>query len=97
MNSSDTGVYHVVRPGNVSPMSFLPEHIEKPPYYYEDDVPDLFKSPKIEIKRPKAIASMRDSCRLAANILNKCEKILKVKTLDEKILNEPKECWKYWF
>lgn len=59
-------------------MRFVPEHIEKPPYCHEEDIPDLFTSPKVEIKRPKAIESMRDSCRLAANILDKCEKLLKV-------------------
>lgn len=81
LNSSDTGVYKVVRPGNVSPTRFVPHSIAKPPYYYEDDVPDLFQSQKNEIKMPKAIEAMRDSCRLAANILDKCEAILKVTIL----------------
>lgn len=76
--STDTGEYQVVRPGFVSPMRHVPQHIEKPPYCYEDGTPDLFTSEKIEIKRPKAIEAMRDSCRLAANILAECEKILKV-------------------
>lgn len=77
-NSCDTGVYEIVRPGNVSPMRYLPDVIAKPSYYYTEDVPDLFRSYKNEIKMSKAIASMRDSCRLAANILDKCEELLKV-------------------
>lgn len=68
----------MVRPGNVSSMRYVPDDIEKPPYCYVDDVPDLFKSYKNEIKLSKAIAAMRDSCRLAANILDKCGEILKV-------------------
>lgn len=81
MISSDTGVYQVVRPGNVSPMRYIPDEIEKPEYFYRDDIPDLFKSYKTEIKLPKAVAAMRDSCRLAANILDKCGEILKVKMI----------------
>lgn len=77
-HSSDTGVYQVVRPGNVSPTRFIPPEIGKPPYFYTDDIPDLFTSYKTEIKLPKAVESMRDSCRLAANILDKCGEILKV-------------------
>lgn len=68
----------MVRPGNVSSMRYVPDVIEKPSYCFVDDVPDLFKSYKSEIKMSKAIAAMRDSCRLAANILDKCGEILKV-------------------
>lgn len=59
-------------------MRFVPDEIDKPPYFYTDDIPDLFKSYKNEIKMPKAIAAMRDSCRLAANVLDKCGEIVKV-------------------
>lgn len=68
----------MVRPGNVSSMRYVPDSIERPPYCFEEDIPDLFKSYKNEIKMSKAIAAMRDSCRLAANILDKCGEILKV-------------------
>lgn len=68
----------MVRPGNVSPIRKVPEHIVEPSYTHVVDVPDLFKSYKNEIKLPNAIAAMRESCRLAANILDKCEQILKV-------------------
>lgn len=77
-NSTDTGVYKVVRPGNVSPLRDVPDGIEKPSYTYTQDVPDLFQSQKNEIKLAHAINAMRESCRLAANILDKCGQMLKV-------------------
>lgn len=77
--NTDTGKYEIVRPGMVSPERYVPEHIEKPDYFYVNDIPDMYKSFKAEIKHAKAVQSMRESCRLAANILDSCSKILKVK------------------
>lgn len=76
--STDTGNYKIVRPGNVSPERYVPDNIQKPPYFYEHDTPDMYSSTKAEIKMPDTIAAMRKSCRLAANILEKCSTILKV-------------------
>lgn len=56
----------------------MPDHIEKPEYYSTIGQPDMFKSMKPEIKLDGAVAAMRQSCQLAANILEKCSKILKV-------------------
>lgn len=78
-NSSDTGIYHIVRPGNVTPERLVPEHIDKPIYYFDQYPPDLFTSGKPEIKLPSAINAMRESCKLAANILHRCGQILKVR------------------
>lgn len=76
--STDTGQYEIVRPGYVSPERPVPEHIKKPEYYHMADEPDMYKSPKPEIKMGNSILAMRKSCRLAANILEKCSTLLKV-------------------
>lgn len=78
-NSTDTGQYEIVRPGIVSPERFVPDHINKPEYFYIADEPDIYKSPKAEIKMANSILAMRKSCRLAANILEKSSKLLQVK------------------
>ncbi|XP_055299080.1 methionine aminopeptidase 1D, mitochondrial [Sitodiplosis mosellana] len=84
--STDTGVYQVVRPGNVSPyLRDVPDKIERPSYTYAQDIPDLFQSYKNEIKLPNAVDAMRESCRLAANILDKCGQILKPGVTTEEI------------
>lgn len=55
----------------------VPDHIDKPPYYETLNKPS-FTSGSIEIKNDEEISRMRASCRMAANILRKCGKILKV-------------------
>lgn len=55
----------------------VPDHIVKPPYYETLNKPSL-TSGKIEIKSDEQIAGMRESCRLAANILKKCGELIKV-------------------
>lgn len=90
--STDTGQYEIVRPGRVTPERYVPENINKPEYFHMADEPDMFKSPKPEIKMAAGIAAMRKSCRLAANILEKCSTILKpgltTEEIDEFVHNE---------
>lgn len=77
-NSTDTGNYEIVRPGRVSRERPVPDHIEKPSYFQFVEEPDLFTSARPEIKMLSGVEAMRKSCRLAANILDKCSEILKV-------------------
>lgn len=76
--SPDTGKYEIVTPRFVSVGRDVPEHIQKPDYYFEYQPPDLFQSINPEIKMENKIKKMRESCRLAGNILEKCSEILKV-------------------
>lgn len=62
----------------MTPERYVPDDIKKPPYFYENDTPDMYSSTKAEIKMMATIEAMRKSCRLAANILEKCSTILKV-------------------
>lgn len=75
---SDNGKYEIVKPGMVTPSQQIPAYIEKPEYFYEYRAPEIFTSTKPEIKRNNAINGVRESCRIAANILEKCESILHV-------------------
>lgn len=82
--SRDKGDYEIVQPGTVSPELPVPKHINKPKYYHEYQTPDLLTSRKPEIKLAHKISAMRESCRLAANILEKCSEILKVRSKESK-------------
>lgn len=75
----DTGKYQVVSPGKVSPSHPIPMHIDKPPYFYQYMGPENFNMSKPEIKLNHAVNGVRKSCQIAANILEKCETILKVR------------------
>lgn len=69
----------IMEPGKVSKDRWtVPDHIDKPPYYETINRPSL-TSGLIEIKNDEQITGMRASCKLAANILKKCENILKVR------------------
>lgn len=64
-------------PGIVSEELSVPAHIDKPTYYYAFEEPsDTFTNP--ELVGINSIAIMRDTCRLAATILDKCQDVLKV-------------------
>lgn len=74
-------VYNIItRPGEVSPECKVPDYISKPHYYYEKNSPSSTEG-IVEIKSADQIAMMRKSCTLAANILKKCEEIIKVRIL----------------
>ncbi|XP_044740443.1 methionine aminopeptidase 1D, mitochondrial isoform X2 [Chrysoperla carnea] len=82
LNFRDFGKYSIVMPGQVSPMRSVPEHIEKPDYYKTGEPKPATRD--IEIKNSKQIQLLKDSCKLAANILEESGKILKVgMTTDE--------------
>lgn len=83
--SSDFGNYDIVKLGNISiDEKKIPDHIKKPPYYYESLPPgETIGTP--EIKTEDQIKKMRKSCNLAANILKSCKDIIKVGTTTEQI------------
>lgn len=55
----------------------VPDHIVKPSYYETLNEPSRTDG-NIEIKNDEQISGMRASCKLAANILKKCNDIVKV-------------------
>ncbi|XP_057665336.1 methionine aminopeptidase 1D, mitochondrial [Diorhabda carinulata] len=75
---SNFGRYNIVMPGTVSPRLTVPDHIKKP-NYFASGIPDKTNLPlEPELKNSLQLLGMRDSCKLAASILNKVEKIIKV-------------------
>lgn len=76
---SDLGTCNLIlETGIVSNENFtVPDYILKPKYYDVRNQPSRTDG-RIEIKNEDQIIKMRESCRLAANILKQCGKILKV-------------------
>ncbi|XP_017777241.1 PREDICTED: methionine aminopeptidase 1D, mitochondrial [Nicrophorus vespilloides] len=72
----DFGRYALVEPGNVSPFKPVPETIVKPAYYVSGEPTPGPAEP--EIKTEKQVSRMRDSCKLAANILKTVGDSIKV-------------------
>lgn len=68
----------------MAPERPVPDHITKPHYYFELTEPSSTAGP-IELKSPEQILGMRESCKLAANILNKCGPILRVGLTSDEI------------
>ncbi|CAH1970785.1 unnamed protein product [Acanthoscelides obtectus] len=76
------GKYNIVKPGKVSTQMTVPDHIPKPSYYLTGEPTELISCE--EIKNTEQISKMRDSCQLAARILNEVEGYIQVgKTTDE--------------
>lgn len=66
--------------GEVSPHRFdVPDHIDKPFYYETQGSSKNDTLGAIEIKTADQIERMRESCRLAANILKTCGKKIEVR------------------
>ncbi|KAK2143226.1 hypothetical protein LSH36_863g00029 [Paralvinella palmiformis] len=62
--------HHIVSPGNVSPARLVPDTIQRPPYISRPLIRVLrFRKRQPEIKSAEQIKGMRDSCRLARDIL----------------------------
>ncbi|TMW44646.1 hypothetical protein DOY81_010275 [Sarcophaga bullata] len=78
------GKCNTVTIGNVSPERFVPYHIEVPDYYHKE-MGSSSTLGEPEIKSESQIIKMRDSCRLAANILKSCENIVKVGVTTDEI------------
>lgn len=74
----DSGTYDIVRPGRITVELHVPEHILKPSYYYQYEPPSISEG-NIEIKRPGQVEKLRESCRIAANILKNCSNIVQVR------------------
>lgn len=71
----DLGTYEIVKPGKVSPELLVPDHIQKPPYYFEYLPPcdtDGKPAPKLRTQ----VKGVRESGKIAANILKKTSTIL---------------------
>lgn len=70
------GNYEIVVPGQVSPMTRVPDSICAPSYS-KTGIP--FPSPtEAEIKNKKQIHGMRQSCRLARDVLDLLQPVVKV-------------------
>ncbi|KAM7354225.1 methionine aminopeptidase 1D, mitochondrial [Cochliomyia hominivorax] len=91
----DFGKCNPVSLGNVSTERAVPSHIRVPNYYHETMSPgNTYGIP--EIKTNSQIEKMRESCKLASNILKSCHDIVKVgittdeidKYVHEKIISE---------
>lgn len=78
IRTADTGKYEIVSPANVSAERPVPEHINKPEYYFQYIPPDIHAISKPEIKLEPQINAVRRSCELAATILDKVSRIVKV-------------------
>lgn len=75
---------NVVAAGKVSPERLVPLEIPKPPYYYKFmDPGDTSGIP--EIKNREQILRMRESCALAANVLESCADLVKVGVTTDEI------------
>jgi len=68
--------YETVIPHRLSPELPVPEHINKPNYYFEY-FPPTSSYGEAMVQRQDVIDRMRNTCRLAATILDKCPQVLK--------------------
>ncbi|XP_070499582.1 methionine aminopeptidase-like [Chironomus tepperi] len=75
-NSIRTFVNVIYEPGEVESSYVVPDHIVKPSYYTEINKPANLIG-KININNENQIKNMRKSCKIAANILEKCHEIVK--------------------
>jgi hypothetical protein len=73
----DYGKFNIVEPGSVSPQKQVPDYIPKPSYYVTGEPSEVMEAP--EIKNHRQILGMRESCKLAANILKRVGNYVKVK------------------
>ncbi|XP_065356646.1 methionine aminopeptidase 1D, mitochondrial [Calliphora vicina] len=81
---NDFGKCNPVLIGNVSQERVVPSNINVPDYYHQHMSPgSTFGEP--EIKNSLQIKQMRESCRLAANILKSCQDIIKVGVTTDEI------------
>ncbi|XP_005188974.3 methionine aminopeptidase 1D, mitochondrial [Musca domestica] len=83
-NKPNFGTCNTVEIGNVSEEREVPEHIVKPDYYYKP-MPPGFTLGEPEIKNQQQIECMRNSCKLAAQVLKSCTDIIKVGVTTDEI------------
>jgi len=76
-NSIRTFINVIYEAGEVISSYVVPDHIVKPSYYTEINKPANLIG-NININNEEQIKSMRKSCKIAANILEKCHEIVKV-------------------
>lgn len=70
------GKYSIVQPADITKTKLVPDNVPKPSYH-ETGQP-LEKIPHPEVKNMKQIQGMRDSCKLAANVLKTVGESIKV-------------------
>ncbi|KYQ92023.1 methionine aminopeptidase [Tieghemostelium lacteum] len=68
---------NIVVAGQVSPRSIVPSHIDLPPYAKGEEVIDMELDDDIEIHSEQSIQSMRESCKLAKEILEYASTLIK--------------------
>lgn len=73
---ANRGNFKIVRPGKVSPQKQVPQSIPKPSYHVTGEPTELIFKP--EIKNGDKLARMRESCKLAAEILRKAGEFVEV-------------------
>lgn len=76
-NCTRTFVNVIYDAGEVKSSYEIPDHIVKPHYFYKLNDPPSFNG-LIEIKSQEQIQRIRESCKIAANILKKCHEVVKV-------------------
>ncbi|KAI8122893.1 mitochondrial, Methionine aminopeptidase 1D [Lucilia cuprina] len=81
---NDFGKCNTVSIGNISPERHVPNYINVPDYYHKAMGPGSTLGLP-EIKTELQIKKMRESCRLAADILKSCQEIIKVGVTTDEI------------
>ncbi|XP_068626347.1 methionine aminopeptidase 1D, mitochondrial [Battus philenor] len=76
------GVYDKVLPVETSPSRIVPDHIEKPDYITQNTI---YVPEAAEVKTIEKINGMRESCKVAASILNQLHSIIKPGITTDKI------------
>lgn len=79
-NNLRTFVNIIHEPGEVETDYDVPDHIIKPHYFYELNEPANLNG-NAEINNENQIERIRKSCKIAANILKRCHKIVKVRKI----------------
>ncbi|KAJ3648744.1 hypothetical protein Zmor_020523 [Zophobas morio] len=72
----DNGKFSIVEPGNISDPQPVPDYIAKPSYHLTGEPIERIEIP--EVKNSVQIVKMRESCKLAANVLREVENYIKV-------------------
>lgn len=73
----------ITQTGNVSPMQYVPDSVPKPEYARSGIVMGVPK--EMEKKTPEQISRMKDSCRLARNVLHEVSKHVRVGITTEEL------------
>ena len=84
-NNVRTFINIINEPGEVRSSYNIPDSIIKPPHFYTLNEPSSLIG-NITIHDEEQIRRMKKSCRIAANILNKCHEIVQVRSSNHELL-----------